>query len=201
MPKLFEQAIDNNPNSANRLSFGRAGFAALNMTLSSFLGWLNANLTFPAPADATTVTKGIAALATQSEVNTGSDANKIVTSSTLKATTFTGTITSSPALAAPWSYSAVGGHSVRKIASNIVHISMVVFKTDVSIPTLLLTLAAEFRPLSTQIIHIVASSSFTTKALEYQSISIAASGAVNLVGSTPAANDYLVQIDGIYYLD
>lgn len=46
MPRLFEQTEDNNPNTANRVSFGRAGFATLNMTFVNFLAWLNTNLSF-----------------------------------------------------------------------------------------------------------------------------------------------------------
>ena len=47
MPRLFELTEDNNPNTANRISFGRAGIAALNMPFANLLTWLNNNLTFP----------------------------------------------------------------------------------------------------------------------------------------------------------
>lgn len=44
--RLFETTADNDPNTANRIAFGRPGFASLYMTLANFLTWLGTNLTF-----------------------------------------------------------------------------------------------------------------------------------------------------------
>jgi hypothetical protein len=44
--KLFEQTENTNPNTLQRLGFGRAGQPTENMTLANFLTWLGSRLTF-----------------------------------------------------------------------------------------------------------------------------------------------------------
>lgn len=44
MAKLFEQSENTNPNTAQRVAFGRASAASENITLANLLVWLNTNL-------------------------------------------------------------------------------------------------------------------------------------------------------------
>jgi hypothetical protein len=75
MPRLFEQSENTNPNTAQRVAFGRAANATENMTIANLVTYLVTN--FP---DAAEGVQGLLALATQSTVNTGTDDTEAVTS-------------------------------------------------------------------------------------------------------------------------
>ena len=74
MPRLFETAADNNPNTANRVAFGRPGFAALYMTFVNFFIFLANNLRSASESE-----EGVIELATQAETDAGTDDERAVT--------------------------------------------------------------------------------------------------------------------------
>lgn len=74
MPRLFETTADNNPNTANRVAFGRVGFAALYMTFVNFFIYLADNL-----RNAAEGVKGVLEVATQAETTTGTNDAKAIT--------------------------------------------------------------------------------------------------------------------------
>lgn len=74
MPRLFETTANNNPDTANRVAFGRPGFAALYMTFVNFLTWLANNLRSSSETE-----EGVIEIANTAEVTTGTDDSKAVT--------------------------------------------------------------------------------------------------------------------------
>jgi hypothetical protein len=83
MARLFQQTIDNNPNNEDRLAFERAGQVTRNITFTNFLAWLRGVFT------ASESQVGGAEIATQTEVNTGTDDTRIVTAAKLNGKTAT----------------------------------------------------------------------------------------------------------------
>jgi hypothetical protein len=73
MPRLFEQTQDNNPNTADRLGFGRSGQTTRNITFANFLSWLRSNFT------ASESQVGGAEIANQTETDAGVDDTRFVT--------------------------------------------------------------------------------------------------------------------------
>lgn len=73
MPRLFEQTENNNPDESYKISFGKAAVATLNMTFTNLFAYLRAKLT------ASESTTGLLEIATQTEVDAGTDDARAVT--------------------------------------------------------------------------------------------------------------------------
>jgi len=71
--RLFEQTTNSNPDPSYRIAFGKAAVNTLNMTFTNFFAFLRVQL------GASESAKGVLQLATQTEVNTGTDDTKAVT--------------------------------------------------------------------------------------------------------------------------